>query len=147
MFLGRQLCIDVLNGLKANTTGAFDDATLALLQGSVPTNPAAALGDFTVATFSGYAPATVADTDYVGPSVSGNGNSFFVSDDKVFEADDPLTVTNTITGWLLHDGTNPLAWAPLDTPIPVNTPGQLLLARGGCALGVTVESIGDVVTP
>lgn len=143
MIVANSVISDILTSLKA-AMGLLDGATLALLQGSIPSGPAPALSDFTVADFSGYAPATVASAAWIGPSTTAQGSTYVETPAEVFTADDPLVVPNTITGWLLHDGTNPIAWAQIAAPVLVDRAGQIVRASGAVAAGNTQETVGGV---
>lgn len=144
MILANGLSSDMLTALIA-AMGALDDAELELLQGAVPSSSAALLADFTVANFDGYAPATIADTAYVGPASTADGQQYVATPWTAFTADDPLVVPNTVTGWLLHNGATLLAWQAV-TPVLVDRPGQIVFAQGGIAMGQTAEVIGGVTT-
>jgi hypothetical protein len=142
MIIANSVVDDILSGLIA-AMGLLDGADLELLQGAVPSNPAAVLGDFTVADFSGYGAATIAAADWVGPSVSAQGSTYVLTDDQIFTAADPLVVPNTLTGWLLHDGVNPIAWGAVDAVV-VDRPGQIVRANAAVAAGASAENIGQV---
>lgn len=108
-------------------TGALlDGAVLRLFQNNINPGPENVVGDFVSADFSGYAPSTT--VVWGTPYLQSDGTANVAGDLKLFVADDPLIVTNTIYGWFLTNagGTVLLASYRFSDPVAISLPLQAL---------------------
>lgn len=97
----------ILTALK-DTDAILDGVTIKLYQNDFVPGPDSVLGDFTVATFTGYA--TSAEIAWAGPVNADDGTPELVGQRLIFTATDAAE-PNTIYGYYALDSGGALLWA------------------------------------
>lgn len=135
MFVWTQAALrELLNEGSGNSTVTLlGSSSVSLYQNDLQPNPASVLGDYTIATFTGYGGAA---TTTFGPAFNravggvgtdGGGIQWTATGD---------TTTNTIYGYLLQSGWGLVGGERFENPVPVTKAGDAVLVRPELTINV-----------